>query len=582
MNKGSLRFRFEQRRGHYLVVEGSEDRPLTRRDCDEFQLRMLTACEVPGLLKLEAEEIDGRLSLRYALSGTRMLSQMIRANKMTMAAYLGALCRLAEVMEDCRLYVLNPGCMLLDDDRIFVGQAGEQDLKFVYLPITAEETGSVNGMETLIVRWVMQVANPDGKAIQQTLRIAASPEFKPTALSRFARAYMAGNQSAAFGISEASAGVEVATGSSEQGSHGRAAYGFAAGSWDAAAATDIANKGRHPGSGHGFASDSASSGKQTGAASADASPRWRWFQPASSDANSMSAMLGDVSDPYGEAPEAPTSPASDGGRKQVVLLCAAFGIIAIAWRWGYAAYPGAAGLSLSLGVTVAVLAAAGWLSISFRRAERGAELEENRSKSLHESHVQLPIGPKAAPAHDGAAGLGVAKDDDRESRGADEKAGEREDYGAAFRRIGQSGEAESLRTGAGIDNACWEEDRTQFLESHPGNPGSKESSIYYLAWESETQTPPIPLTGASLIIGRSREASGHVDVTPGISRAHLELLRTGEGWTATDLGSRNGSKLNGATMVAYESYPLQPDDAIELAGAAVYRLKFGKPQQQAS
>jgi len=576
MDKSSLRFRFEQRRGHYLVVEGTEDRPLTRQDCDEFQLRMLAVCEVPGLLKLEAEEIDGRLSLRYALTGTRMLTQVTRANKMTMAAYMGALCRLAEVMEDCRLYVLNPGFLLLDDDRIFVGQAGDQDLKFVYLPIKAEEAGSVHGMESLIVRWMMQVANPDGKAIQQTLRIAASPEFKPASLSRFARAYMAGDHPAAHDITDTSAGIGVATEGSEQGNHKRAAYGFAAGSWDAVAATDIAkNNGRQSESGHGFAGDSASSGRQIRGASADASGRWRWFQPVSNDANSMSSLLGDDSDPYGEAPEAPVASSSDGGRRQVVLLCAAFGVIAIAWRWGYAVSPDNAGLSLSLGVTVAVLAAAGWLSISFRRAE----LRGNRPKRLHQSRIQLSDeSPKAASAPDGSAGRSSANDGDR---GIAAKIRAREDRGAAT-ELGQSGEAEPLHTGAGIGEAPWEEDRTQFLESHPNNPGSKESSIYYLAWESETQAPPIPLNGASLIIGRSREASGHVDVTPGISRAHMELLHTGEGWAATDLGSRNGSKLNGAAMVAYESYPLQPDDAIELAGAAVYRLKYGKPQQQAS
>lgn len=577
MDARSLRFRFEQRRGHFLVVEGSEDRPLTRRDCDEFQLGMLTACEVPGLLKLEAEEIDGRLSLRYALTGTRMLSQVMRANKMTMAAYMGALCRLAEVMEDCRLYVLNPDCMLLDDDRIFVGQAGDQDFKFLYLPMRADDAGTVRGMESLIVRWMMQVADPDGKAIQQSLRIAASPEFKPAALSRFARAYLAGHQSAAFGRAETPADAGASAEGSEQGYHRHSTRGSAPASWDAAAEADIANRGRQPEGGGGYSGDSAATGRKNGAGPA-ASSGWRWFQPVPSDENGMSALLGDDSDPYGEAPEAPAVHSPDRGRRQVVLLCAAFGIIAIAWRWGYAASPGAAGLSLSLGATAAVLAAAGWLSVSYRRAERRTGLEGNRSIRQSESRVRMPESPKASSAHDGISGHSSANGDNREDRGSLVPIGEREHHGAAL-RFGQPGEAESSPAGMAIESGSWEEDRTQFLEAHAG---IKESSIYYLAWESETRALPIPLTGASLIIGRSREASGHVDVTPGVSRAHLELLRTGEGWTATDLGSRNGSKLNGSAMVAYEPYPLQPDDEIELAGAAVYRLKFGKPQQQAS
>lgn len=570
MDWGSLRFRFEQRRGHYLVVEGPEDRPLTRRDCDEFQLRMLTACEVPGLLKLEAEEIDGRLSLRYALTGTRMLSQVMRANKTTMAAYMGALCRLAEVMEDCRLYVLSPERLMLADDRIFVGQAGEQDLKFVYLPIPAERADSASGMETLIVRWLLQVADPDGQAIQQSLRIAASPEFKPAALSRFARAYLAGRQGAAFERPDQPAGTGEAATEAKRGNGGRLYQGFEPGSRGAEAEAIFANAGASgsrassdepaaPGGNAGIELAASGgktgielpvSGRKTGVASAAASSGWRWFPPVSNDANGMSALLGDDSEPYGEAPDAPDAPAPpppDRGRRQVVVLCAAVGIIAIAWRWGYAASPGTAGLSVSLGLTVAVLAAAGWLSVSYRRTERH--------------------GARESAAHDG-----IPVDD----RIAGPIPARPEDHGAPN---GISREEAPMATAMAAISTSWEQDRTQYLAS---DSGSRESSTYYLECETEPHAVPIPLTEASLIIGRSREAAGHVDVTPGVSRAHVELLHTGQGWTATDLGSRNGSRLNGEAMVAYEAYPLQPDDTIELAGAAVYRLKFGKMQRQAS
>ena len=126
--------------------------------------------------------------------------------------------------------------------------------------------------------------------------------------------------------------------------------------------------------------------------------------------------------------------------------------------------------------------------------------------------------------------------------------------------------------------ASRETELTQYLEPAIRQ---QDTAVYYLVWESDPHAAPIPLQGPSLVIGRSREASGHLDATPGISRAHLELLRTEEGWTATDLGSRNGSKLNGTEMAAYEPYVLQPDDSLDLAGS-VYRFKYGKLQRQAS
>jgi hypothetical protein len=52
--------RFERNRGHFLVVEG--DPPISRGDCDEFQLRMFQACEIPGLITPDVEEIDGNMA----------------------------------------------------------------------------------------------------------------------------------------------------------------------------------------------------------------------------------------------------------------------------------------------------------------------------------------------------------------------------------------------------------------------------------------------------------------------------------------------------------------------------------------
>jgi hypothetical protein len=166
MNVEKLNIRFEQRRGHFLIVEGNP--PLSRGECDAFQMRMLHVCEVPGLLKLETEEIDGSLSLRYFLAETRMLSQAMRGHKWSMTDFMGALCRLGEVLEECRLYVLNADRILLEDDRIFVGEGGWQDLRFVYLPFSIRSDSVAKGVEALIVRWMMQVSELDGTIVQRS------------------------------------------------------------------------------------------------------------------------------------------------------------------------------------------------------------------------------------------------------------------------------------------------------------------------------------------------------------------------------------------------------------------------------
>jgi hypothetical protein len=69
-----------------------------------------------------------------------------------------------------------------------------------------------------------------------------------------------------------------------------------------------------------------------------------------------------------------------------------------------------------------------------------------------------------------------------------------------------------------------------------------------------------PLAGARTIIGRGSEADITVDDT-GISRKHVEILWDGKRGQARDLGSTNGSKINGAKLA---KAPLEPDSVIEI------------------
>jgi hypothetical protein len=69
-----------------------------------------------------------------------------------------------------------------------------------------------------------------------------------------------------------------------------------------------------------------------------------------------------------------------------------------------------------------------------------------------------------------------------------------------------------------------------------------------------------PLTGGRTIVGRGSEADITVD-DGGISRKHIEILWDGKRGQARDLGSTNGSKLNGLKLT---KAPLEPDSVIEI------------------
>jgi hypothetical protein len=68
------------------------------------------------------------------------------------------------------------------------------------------------------------------------------------------------------------------------------------------------------------------------------------------------------------------------------------------------------------------------------------------------------------------------------------------------------------------------------------------------------------LSGDRVLVGRSRECDVVV-ADPNVSRRHIELRRGERGWTAIDLGSTNGMKVNGRRVSQAE---LGPGDRITI------------------
>lgn len=66
------------------------------------------------------------------------------------------------------------------------------------------------------------------------------------------------------------------------------------------------------------------------------------------------------------------------------------------------------------------------------------------------------------------------------------------------------------------------------------------------------------LSDDRIVVGRSRDCDLVVD-DPNVSRRHMEVRREETGWVAVDLGSTNGTKVNGRRI---EEVPLEPGDEV--------------------
>jgi hypothetical protein len=78
----------------------------------------------------------------------------------------------------------------------------------------------------------------------------------------------------------------------------------------------------------------------------------------------------------------------------------------------------------------------------------------------------------------------------------------------------------------------------------------------------------LPATDGPVTLGRSRDC-GCVLAEPSVSRRHAELRREGERWLLRDLGSRNGTRLNGVRLL--DEAEVCPGDRVSF-GDARFRL----------
>ncbi|RAV02417.1 FHA domain-containing protein [Paenibacillus sp. YN15] len=92
--------------------------------------------------------------------------------------------------------------------------------------------------------------------------------------------------------------------------------------------------------------------------------------------------------------------------------------------------------------------------------------------------------------------------------------------------------------------------------------------------ENEAVASSLAITRSRFSFGRSPGEADCVLHASGISRIHGEIRREGELWTLCDLGSKNGTRLNGEALKPHEAYPLKNGDRITAAQThLIFRIR---------
>ncbi|MBQ7796977.1 MAG: FHA domain-containing protein, partial [Lachnospiraceae bacterium] len=84
--------------------------------------------------------------------------------------------------------------------------------------------------------------------------------------------------------------------------------------------------------------------------------------------------------------------------------------------------------------------------------------------------------------------------------------------------------------------------------------------------------PEIPINYFPFIIGKNKDLTDYCLNKPGVSRLHVKLEETADGYAVTDLNSTNGTMVAGVLLEANETVPLAPGSELTIA-AERYRFQ---------
>ncbi|OKP97442.1 DUF6382 domain-containing protein [Paenibacillus sp. P46E] len=150
-----------------------------------IQARMLMNSGIPHHLRLQLREIDMQVTLEYALSRRKMLSHLLKGEKLGLSDFFGLLLQIASGMEEGRLYMLQADQYLLQEDYIFIdGPLHGGKVYLTYLPMQAAE-GSVSAgrsLTALIMALMASVRELSGDGVQRLLQYCGEEGFTPGGL----------------------------------------------------------------------------------------------------------------------------------------------------------------------------------------------------------------------------------------------------------------------------------------------------------------------------------------------------------------------------------------------------------------
>lgn len=493
-----LQVNYVSEHGHYMVLTFPHGE---QGDLSSFQLNMLSANRIPRLLELQVEAKDGRIRLHYKITGKKMLAHRLRMERLTLREYYKLLLRIVEVLDDSRMYMLQPGQYVLDEQYIYCG-SGMHDLYFTYIPkekLEGKHTVS-SDFQRLAAKWVHRVAELHGSGFQELMRYLEEEAFNLPELKQLLHNQLNRLQE----TPAASHGIPQSLELTEKPSAADQKIIEEPQVWQESG-------GRH-----------------------QAQPIFPHMTTEEETGVRAAAAVDQRKKKLGT----------------IVMLMLAWGFI---WKL-YADHPQESMLFVSTGLTLLSGAVAFVLLRNLRKAAE-ADTEEDLP-------VEDWVTAYGDGHHDGGffARIGLA-----------ESGGHREPAKADI-PVPEPFPSPMHPTNLAMRTTLFSPpDATVFI----GKPAPKmKREEPFLEFLKEGIREQASICKPGFVIGRAAEEVDLIHEEAGVSRLHAEIMKQPEGYGIRDLGSRNGTVLNGETLVPYQMQSLKEGDIVKIV-TTEFTFKMG-------
>lgn len=515
----SFRIDFTMNQEHEMMLD--RESGIYRSELDEIELHMLNNEQIPNFLPIDWFEMDGKVTFRYKLTGMKMLLHRLQQQPLTMEQYYTLILGITDALFECKNYMLRPEGCLLDEQYIFIGE-DLHHIRIAYVPMKGsleDQTMGAGDLLYLIVRFTSYIDHIDGEGLQRVLQ--------PLAVKRWPLAELRAILLELIGAATVTQLTRTEPEIMKQEQHLlKQEHNL----WHRSAQQQQPSN---------VPSEPAYSALADNKAELT-------YQDRSIKADADETMYIDESDE-----------AEPNTKRKWIMAAGLIIAISCVWRFVYFAIETRQSLLISSGLTLLLLS---FFLLLVRRRENkeGYSKEDEMDWFRHRPGDAMFTEPsnKNAALEKGA----------RES----------ELYSGSLHEQGPDPISSRLRVvvsnpaGTGIEP-------TMLIGRNTHQPPTAVEAETWLqrSWEGEFSR--LKLEEEFFRIGRMGDRLSYEELANGVSRLHLEIESSKGEHKAKDLGSRNGSLLNGQAMIPYKSYMLAIGDIIHLAGinGPSYELKKG-------